>query len=109
MDYRLHKLDPSLLGWTAYFGINQYNRPVPELGHWIRRRIGMCYWKQWRWPCTKIRHFLALGVSLKPGDPAWSQQQKLCRTKGRPVDGISPANGTWRAPRHCSIPCPTRG
>ena len=24
----------------------------------------MCYWKQWRWPRTKIRHLLALGVSL---------------------------------------------
>ncbi|WP_353961411.1 group II intron maturase-specific domain-containing protein [Rhodoferax lithotrophicus] len=38
-----------LRGWTAYFGISQYYRPVPELDEWIRRRIRMCYWKQWRW------------------------------------------------------------
>ncbi len=25
----------------------------------------MCYWKQWRWARTKIKHLLALGVSLK--------------------------------------------
>ena len=25
----------------------------------------MCYWKQWRWVRTKIKHLLALGVSLK--------------------------------------------
>ena len=31
-------------GWTAYFGISQYYRPVPELDEWIRRRIRMCYW-----------------------------------------------------------------
>ena len=43
-----------LRGWTAYFGISQYYRPVPELDEWIRRRIRMCYWKQWRWACTKI-------------------------------------------------------
>ena len=24
-----------------------------------------CYWKQWRWPRTKIKHLLSLGVSLK--------------------------------------------
>jgi len=24
-----------------------------------------CYWKQWRWARTKIRHLVALGVSLK--------------------------------------------
>ncbi|MEF8717761.1 MAG: hypothetical protein V5B35_17115 [Candidatus Accumulibacter necessarius] len=25
----------------------------------------MCYWKQWRWPWTKISHLVALGVRLK--------------------------------------------
>ncbi|WP_202961156.1 group II intron maturase-specific domain-containing protein [Candidatus Symbiobacter mobilis] len=30
-------------GWTAYFGISQYYRPVPELDEWIRRRKRMCY------------------------------------------------------------------
>ena len=65
MDYRLHKLGQYLRGWTAYFGISQYYRPVPELDDWIRRRIRMCYWKQWRWVRTKIKHLLALGVSLK--------------------------------------------
>jgi RNA-directed DNA polymerase len=29
-----------------YFGISQYDRPVPELDEWLRRRIRMCYWKQ---------------------------------------------------------------
>ena len=65
MGYRLHKLGQYLRGWTAYFGISQYYRPVPELDEWIRRRMRMCYWKQWRWPRTKIKNLLALGVSLK--------------------------------------------
>ena len=65
MEYRLHKLGQYLRGWTAYFGISQYYRPVPELDEWIRRRIRLCYWKQWRWARTKIKHLLALGVSLK--------------------------------------------
>jgi RNA-directed DNA polymerase len=65
MEHRLHKLGQYLRGWTAYFGISQYYRPVPELDDWIRRRIRMCYWKQWRWVRTKIKHLLALGVSLK--------------------------------------------
>ena len=65
MEYRLHQLGQYVRGWTAYFGISQYYRPVPELDDWIRRRIRMCYWKQWRWARTKIRHLLDLGVSLK--------------------------------------------
>ncbi|MBT9162483.1 MAG: Group II intron-encoded protein LtrA [Dehalococcoidia bacterium] len=65
MEYRLRKLGQYLGGWMAYFGISQYYRPVPELDEWIRRRMRMCYWKQWRWPRTKIKNLLALGVSLK--------------------------------------------
>jgi len=47
----------------GYFGISDYYRPVPELDHWLRRRVRMCYWKQWRRPRTKIRNLLALGTS----------------------------------------------
>ena len=65
MDHRLHKLGQYLRGWFGYFGISQYYTPVPDLDDWIRRRIRMCYWKQWRWVRTKIRHLLDLGVSLK--------------------------------------------
>jgi RNA-directed DNA polymerase len=65
MDYRLHKLGQYVRGWTAYYGISQYYRPIPELDDWIRRRIRMCYWKQWRWVRTKIKNLLDLGVSLK--------------------------------------------
>jgi len=65
MDYRLQQLGRYVRGWMGYFGISQYYRPVPELDEWLRRRIRMCYWKQWRWARTKIRHLLVLGVSLK--------------------------------------------
>jgi RNA-directed DNA polymerase len=65
MEYRLHKLGQYVRGWLGYFGISEYYRPIPELDEWIRRRIRMCYWKQWRWPRTKIKHLLALGVILK--------------------------------------------
>ena len=65
MDYRLHKLGQYVRGWMGYFGISEYYRPVPELDEWLRRRLRMCYWKQWRWASTKIRHLLDLGVSLQ--------------------------------------------
>jgi len=65
MSCRLHKLAQYLRGWSAYYGISEYYRIVPALDDWIRRRIRMCYWKQWRWPRTKIRNLLSLGISLK--------------------------------------------
>ena len=65
MDLRLHELGQYLRGWFGYFGISEYYRPIAELDDWIRRRIRMCYWKQWRWVRTKIDHLLDLGVRLK--------------------------------------------
>ena len=65
MDYRLGKLEQHLRGWMSYFGISDYYRPIPELDSWLRRRIRMCYWKQWRKVRTKVRHLLALGTSKR--------------------------------------------
>jgi len=63
MDYRLHKLAQYVRGWMGYFGISDYYRPIPELDGWLRRRVRMCFWKQWRKPRTKVRKLLALGTS----------------------------------------------
>jgi hypothetical protein len=62
MDYRLKKLSEYVRGWMGYFGISEYYRPIPELDHWLRRRVRMCYWKQWRGERNRIRHLLALGT-----------------------------------------------
>ncbi len=64
MEYRLTKLAQYVRGWMGYFGISQYYRPIPELDEWLRRRIRMCYWKQWRLCRTKIANLVKLGVGL---------------------------------------------
>ena len=62
MQYRLYKLAQYVRGWMNYFGISEYYRPVPELDGWLRRRIRMCYWKQWRRTRTRVRQLLKLGT-----------------------------------------------
>ena len=65
MHYRFDKLAQYLRGWLGYFGISQHYRPIPELDEWLRRRVRMCYWKQWRHTRTKVRHLLALGTGKR--------------------------------------------
>jgi RNA-directed DNA polymerase len=65
MAYRYQELRRYVVGRLNYFALSEYYRPVPELDDWLRRRLRTCYWKQWRWARTKIRHLVALGVSLK--------------------------------------------
>jgi RNA-directed DNA polymerase len=46
MAYRLMRFARYVRGRMGYFGISDYYRPIPELDHWLRRRIRMCYWKR---------------------------------------------------------------
>ena len=63
MQYRMEQLALYLRGWMNYFGISQYYRIIPEIDRWLRRRVRMCYWKQWRYARTKVSNLLKLGTS----------------------------------------------
>ena len=64
MKRRLTELSRYLRGWIGYFGLARQFDEFVELDGWIRRRVRMCYWKQWRYPRTKVRKLVQLGVSL---------------------------------------------
>lgn len=65
MEHRIAELSRYIRGWMSYFGISQYYSPIAEIDQWIRRRIRMCYWKQWRYAKTKVTALLKLGTNLK--------------------------------------------
>ena len=50
-------------GWIGDFGLARQFDEFVNLDGWIRRRIRMCYWKQWRHPRTKVRNLMRLGVN----------------------------------------------
>ena len=52
-----------VIGWINYFGISHTYKSVLELDKWLRRRVRLYYWKQWKQPRTRRRHLIALGIS----------------------------------------------
>ena len=62
MSRRLEELRRYAVGWLNYFGISHTYRQVLELDQWLRRRVRLCYWKQWKRPRTRRRHLIALGI-----------------------------------------------
>ena len=60
----IHDLTVYMRGWINYFGIAQGYQKCIDFDSWIRRRLRMCYWKQWRKVRTKVRNLMRLGVSL---------------------------------------------
>jgi RNA-directed DNA polymerase len=65
MAERLERLNRYLRGWMNYFGISQHYSPIDELDGWLRRRIRMCYWKQWRRPRRRIANLLKLRTNKR--------------------------------------------
>lgn len=62
MERRIEELTVYLRGWINYFGIGQGFQKCIDFDQWIRRRLRMCFWKEWRNTCTRIRHLIKLGV-----------------------------------------------
>lgn len=52
-------------GWINYFGISHTYKVMLELSEWVRRRVRLYYWKQWKQPRTRRRNLIRLGA-----DPA---------------------------------------
>jgi len=83
-----------------YFGISEYYRPIPEIDHWLRRRLRMYYFKQWRWAKTKVRELRKLGTSLHAIIPVaisrkgpWRLSRTLATQTGKTNDWLKDIKG----------------
>ncbi len=54
----------SVVGWATSAFPTTLDRS-PNWDQWLRRRLRMCYWKQWRKVRTKVRNLLALGTGQR--------------------------------------------
>ncbi len=62
MRQRIPVLRRYVTGWLNYYGHSRSYSQLLELDQWLRRRVRLCYWKQWKRPRTRRRHLLALGI-----------------------------------------------
>lgn len=59
------ELDQYVRGWLNYYRFSSTYSEAKDLSEWIRRRVRLYYWKQWKQPRTRRRNLLALGVNPK--------------------------------------------
>jgi len=62
IEYRFLKLKQAIVGWINYFAIADMKSILKTLDEWLRRRIRMCFWKQWKKIKTKHDNLVKLGT-----------------------------------------------
>ena len=68
-------LNPVLRGWHQHFKVSDTTWVFKDLDQWVRRRIRMLFWRQWKNGRTRYKKMLMAGI--KP------DRAKECATNGR--------------------------
>src|SRR6267378_542065 len=65
MDATMEELAPYMRGWRSYFGFCETPRVLVSLTCWVRARLRMALWRQWKTTRRRRAALLALGVRPK--------------------------------------------
>ncbi len=96
MEYRIQKLNQYLMGWCGYFALADTKSIFLGLDKWIRRRLRMCLWKNWKKPKTKIRNLIQLGVPQGQAYEWGNTRKSYWRISNSPILHRTLGNSYWR-------------
>ena len=63
-------------GWLGYYGIAEMKNDMERWNEWLRRRLRMYIWKQWKNPRTRVENLKKLGM------PDWQAYRNGNTRKG---------------------------
>ena len=84
-EKRKQKLREYIIGWVNYFKIADIKSLLVRSDEWLRRRIRMVVWKQWKKVKTKFANLQKLGIN-KAKAWEWANTRKgYWRTSSSPI------------------------
>ncbi len=85
MGQRMLKLKQAITGWVNYFKIADMGKLVRTLDSWLRRRIRMCLWKQWKKIRTRHDNLVRLGIGNSKAWEFANTRKGYWRTSNSPI------------------------
>jgi len=58
----IHTLRPKLIGWVSYFRKSEVRVTFEELDQWLRRKLRVILWRQWKRNWTRARELMRRGL-----------------------------------------------
>ena len=95
-DERPMKLRRYIMGWINYFKIADIKSLLKSVDQWMRRRIRMIYWKQWKKVRTKFSQLISLGIGKSKAWEFANTRKGYWRISNSPIMSRSLTNDTLK-------------
>ncbi|MFJ6267916.1 group II intron reverse transcriptase/maturase [Lysinibacillus xylanilyticus] len=97
MEYRIEKLNQYLVGWCGYFALADTPSIFNRLDSWIKRRLRMCLWKNWKKPRTRVRKLIRLKVPYGKAYEWGNTRKGYWRISKSPILHRALGNSYWES------------
>lgn len=88
-EARAKKLRSYIMGWINYFKIADMKNLLSEIDEWMRRRIRMVYWKQWKRVRTRFKMLQAFGIDKQKSWEFANTRKGYWRISRSPIMNLS--------------------
>jgi hypothetical protein len=88
LEWRFLKLKQKLQGWINYFRIANMKTLSKELDQWLRRRIRLCIWKQWKRVRTRFAELKKRGLSKEKAWEFANTRESYWRISSSPIMSV---------------------
>lgn len=85
MKERMMEIRRLNYGWGNYFKLSEAKSVFSELDEWMRSRIRLCYWKQWKKIRTRMHRLEQLGIKPKQAYLWGNTRKGYWRTVHSPI------------------------
>jgi len=97
MERRIERLNRYLVGWLGYYQLAETLTIFRDMDSWIRRRLRMIRWKEWKRTKTKHANLMKLGID-KWKAWEWANSRKAYwRISNSPVLHRTLGNKYWQS------------
>jgi len=95
-ELRATRLRRYIMGWINYFKLADMKKLLLGTDEWMRRRIRMIYWKQWKRVRTKLKMLKSLGIREQKAWEYANTRKSYWRTSNSPILSKSLTNNVIR-------------
>lgn len=81
----LEAVNRSMVGWLNYYALADMRKHVEAISKWLRRRIRMYIWKQWKRVRTRYKELQRHGINQEQAWQWANTRKGYWRTAGSPI------------------------